>query len=193
MHDWFTQTGQGYGTEYRWMRSATSLGNLRAYQLAQKAATVERRSRCPNRAASCVNGSISQDLPLRLKGRARIDYSSNLTLNQLYSQDVFNATQSQSTWNGNVSGSWRFLNASATAQRSAAVLQRDLVADQRIAAQHHRRGVEPQAGAAAGLLRAAVRGGAPDLHPDATATPRSTRSLDRVPTPPRRCGCRSTG
>ena len=44
MHDWFTQTGQGYGTEYRWMRSATSLGNLRAYKLAQKAATVERRA-----------------------------------------------------------------------------------------------------------------------------------------------------
>ena len=30
MHDWFAQTGQGYGTEYRWMRSGTSLGNVRA-------------------------------------------------------------------------------------------------------------------------------------------------------------------
>ncbi|MGE0359588.1 MAG: LPS-assembly protein LptD [Vicinamibacterales bacterium] len=117
MHDWFAQTGQGYGTEYRWMRSATNVGNLRAYRLMQKAATVN-GSAVPESRSVLVNGSLNQDLPFRLKGRARIDYSSNLTLNQLYSQDVFNATQSQSTWNGNVSGSWQFLNASLTAQRS---------------------------------------------------------------------------
>ena len=117
MHDWFTQTGQGYGSEYRWMRSATSLGNLRAYKLAQKAATVN-GAPVPESRSVLVNGAITQDLPFRLKGRARIDYSSNLTLNQLYSQDIYNATQSLSTWNGNVSGSWRFVNASATAQRT---------------------------------------------------------------------------
>jgi lipopolysaccharide assembly outer membrane protein LptD (OstA) len=117
MHDWFTQTGQGYGSEYRWLRSPTSLGNLRAYRLLQKAATVNGQP-VPESRSVLVNGSITQDLPLRLKGRARIDYSSNLTLNQLYSQDIFNATQSLSTWTGNVSGSWRFVNASATAQRT---------------------------------------------------------------------------
>jgi lipopolysaccharide assembly outer membrane protein LptD (OstA) len=117
LHDWFAQTGQGYGTEYRWMRSPTNAGNVRAYRLQQKAATVNGSS-IPESRSVLVNGSINQDLPLRLKGRARIDYSSNLTLNQLYSQDVFNATQSQSTWNANVSGSWQFLNASATATRS---------------------------------------------------------------------------
>jgi lipopolysaccharide assembly outer membrane protein LptD (OstA) len=117
MHDWFTQTGQGYGTEYRWLRSPTSLGNLRAYRLLQKAATVNGQP-VPESRSVLVNGSITQDLPLNLKARARIDYSSNLTLNQLYSQDIFNATQSLSTWTGNVSGSWRFVNASATAQRT---------------------------------------------------------------------------
>jgi lipopolysaccharide assembly outer membrane protein LptD (OstA) len=124
MHDWFTQTGQGYGSEYRWMRSGTSLGNLRAYRLLQKAATVNGQP-VPETRSVLVNGSITQDLPLRLKGRARIDYSSNLTLNQLYSQDIFNATQSVSTWTGNVSGSWRFVNASATAQRSQQFFNQD--------------------------------------------------------------------
>lgn len=117
MHDWFAQTGQGYGTEYRWLRSATNSGNLRAYRLMQKSATVNGTS-VPESRSLLVNGSVNQDLPFRLKGRARIDYSSNLTLNQLYTQDVFNATQSQSTWNANVAGSWRFVNASLTAQRS---------------------------------------------------------------------------
>jgi lipopolysaccharide assembly outer membrane protein LptD (OstA) len=117
MHDWFAQTGQGYGTEYRWLRSATNSGNIRAYRLMQKSATVNGTS-VPESRSLLVNGSVNQDLPFRLKARARIDYSSNLTLNQLYTQDVFNATQSQSTWNANVAGSWRFVNASLTAQRS---------------------------------------------------------------------------
>ncbi len=117
LHDWFTQTGQGYGTEYRWLRSATNAGDLRAYRLLQKAANVDGYE-VPESRSVLLNGSINQDLPLRLKARARIDYSSNLTLNPLYQQNVFNATQSQSTWNGNVSGSWQLLNASATAQQS---------------------------------------------------------------------------
>ncbi len=117
MHDWFTATGQGYGTEYRWMRSPTSIGNLRAYRLQQKAANVNGFD-LPESRSLLLNGSITQDLPLRLKGRARIDYSSNITANQLYSQDVFNATNGLSSWNGNISGSWQFLNTSLTAQRT---------------------------------------------------------------------------
>jgi lipopolysaccharide assembly outer membrane protein LptD (OstA) len=117
LHDWYTATGQGYGSEYRWMRSPTSAGNLRAYRLQQKAASVNGIN-LPESRSLLLNGSITQDLPLRLKARARIDYSSNLTVNQLYSQDVFNATNGLSSWNGNVSGSWRFLNSSLTAQRT---------------------------------------------------------------------------
>jgi lipopolysaccharide assembly outer membrane protein LptD (OstA) len=117
LHDWYTATGQGYGSEYRWMRSPTSAGNLRAYRLQQKAASVNGID-LPESRSLLLNGSITQDLPLRLKARARIDYSSNLTVNQLYSQDVFNATNGLSSWNGNVSGSWRFMNSSLTAQRT---------------------------------------------------------------------------
>jgi lipopolysaccharide assembly outer membrane protein LptD (OstA) len=117
LHDWYTATGQGYGSEYRWMRSPTSAGNLRAYRLQQKAASVNGID-LPESRSLLLNGSITQDLPLRLKARARIDYSSNLTVNQLYSQDVFNATNGVSSWNGNISGSWRFLNSSLTAQRT---------------------------------------------------------------------------
>lgn len=124
MHDWFAQTGQGYGSEYRWIRSATSTGNIRAYRLLQKSASVN-GVEVPESRSVLVNGSINQDLPLRLKGRARIDYSSNLTLNQLYSRDIFAATQSQSTWTGNVSGSWQFVNVSGTAIRSQQFFNQD--------------------------------------------------------------------
>ena len=117
MHDWFTQTGQGFGTEYRWVRTPTSNGNLRAYRMNQKAATVNGFP-LPEQRSMLVNGSISQDLPLNLKGRARIDYSSNLQLNNLYSRDIYNATQSLSTVTGNIAGSWDFLNASLTGTRN---------------------------------------------------------------------------
>ncbi len=117
MHDWFTQTGQGYGSEYRWIRSATSNGNIKAYRLNQKAATVS-GVQVPESQSVLVNGSINQSLPFRLTGRARIDYSSQLTLNQFYSRDLYNATQGTSSATGNVSGSWGFVNTSLTASRT---------------------------------------------------------------------------
>ncbi len=117
LHDWFTATGQGYGAEYRWVRTPTSTGTLRAYRLSQKAATVN-GFELPESRSVLVNGGISEDLPFRLKGRARIDYSSNYQVNNLYSRDIYNATQSQSTITGSVAGSWQFLNASLTGTRN---------------------------------------------------------------------------
>lgn len=117
MHDWFTQTGQGYGTEYRWVRTPTANGNVRAYRMNQKAATVN-GIQLPESRSVLVNGGLSQDLPLNLKGRARIDYSSNFQVNNLYSRDIYNATQSQSTVTGSVAGSWQFVNASLTGTRN---------------------------------------------------------------------------
>ena len=117
MHDWFTSRGQGYGTEYRWIRSGTANGNIKAYRLSQKAGTLNGIT-VPESESVLLNGSINQSLPFRLTGRARIDYSSQLTLNQFYSRDLYNATQGTSTINGNISGSWQFLNASLTGSRN---------------------------------------------------------------------------
>ncbi|MBP7776619.1 MAG: LPS-assembly protein LptD [Acidobacteria bacterium] len=117
MHDWFTSRGQGYGTEYRWIRSATANGNIKAYRLSQKAGTLN-GVQLPESQSVLVNGSVNQSLPLGLTGRARIDYSSQLTLNQFYSRDLYNATQGTSSATGNVSGSWSFVNTSLTASRN---------------------------------------------------------------------------
>jgi len=116
MHDWYTATGQGYGTDYRWVSTPTSNGNLRAYRLSQKAATVGGFD-LPEQKSVLVNGSVNQDLPFNLKGRALVDHSSSFQVNQLYSRDIYNATQSISRINGSVTGSWNFLNASLNANR----------------------------------------------------------------------------
>lgn len=117
LHDWFVQRGQGYGAEYRWVHSAAATGNIRAYRLNQKAGTVG-AIQVPESRSFLVNGNINQPLPFRLTARARVDYSSNLTLNQLYSRDLYSATQGVSTINGSVSGSWRFVNSALTANRT---------------------------------------------------------------------------
>ena len=116
MHDWYTATGQGYGTEYRWVNTPTSNGNLRAYRLSQKAATVGGFD-LPEQKSVLVTGSVNQDLPFNLKGRALVDYSSSFQVNQLYSRDIYNATQSISRINASVTGSWNFLNASFNGNR----------------------------------------------------------------------------
>ena len=117
MHDWFTQTGQGYGTEYRWVRSGASNGNLKAYRLNQKASSVNGVP-IPEAQSFLMNGGANQALPFGLVGRARVDYSSRLQLNQLYSRDLYSATQGVSTITGTVSGSWQFVNASLGATRT---------------------------------------------------------------------------
>ncbi|HUU36213.1 MAG TPA: putative LPS assembly protein LptD [Vicinamibacterales bacterium] len=116
LHDWYTARGQGYGTEYRWVATPTSGGNLRAYRLSQKAATVNGIP-LPAQKSFLVNGAVNQNLPFNLTGRALVDYSSSFQVNQLYSRDIYNATQSVSRITGSVTGSWNFLNASLTGNR----------------------------------------------------------------------------
>ena len=116
LHDWYAARGQGYGTEYRRVSTPTSNGNLRAYRLSQKAATVGGFD-LPEQKSVLVNGSVNQDLPFNLKGRALVDYSSSFQVNQLYSRDIYNATQTISRINGSVTGSWNFLNASLNGNR----------------------------------------------------------------------------
>ncbi len=116
LHDWYTARGQGYGAEYRWVATPTSGGNLRAYRLGQKAATVNGVP-LPEQNSVLVNGAVNQDLPFNLKGRALIDYSSSFQVNQLFSRDIYNATQSVSRITGSVTGSWNFLNASLNGNR----------------------------------------------------------------------------
>ena len=39
MHDWFSRTGQGYGTEYRYVAASSSNGQFRIYRLDERATT----------------------------------------------------------------------------------------------------------------------------------------------------------
>ena len=100
LHDWFSKTGQGAGTEYRYNFGGSD-GNLRAYLRDQHATTVLKAIKSYK-----LDGSASQLLPGRLRATARVDYFSSIETNQILNTNIYNSSQSQRIFGGNVVGGW---------------------------------------------------------------------------------------
>lgn len=106
--DWFSKTGTGAGSEYRYNMGGGNDGQLTAYMLNQKATTytnagggttVQPDSRSYN-----VNGSMNQALPHRFRARAQVDYFSSVITNQTFNTNVNDATRNQRRYSANVYG-----------------------------------------------------------------------------------------
>jgi lipopolysaccharide assembly outer membrane protein LptD (OstA) len=121
-HDWFTKTGQGVGTEYRYAAAPGSEGQLRAYWLSQKEASFEvpggGQTTTPAGKSHEITGGVAQMLPLGLRARGRIDYFSSLTTQQLYNTNIYEASRRQRTFGGSVTGAWGGVNVTSNFQRS---------------------------------------------------------------------------
>jgi LPS-assembly protein len=121
-HDWFSKTGQGFGSEYRYVLGPGSQGTSRFSFVNEHAATyldssgVERS--VDGSKSYSVAGDIVQQLPLRLRARSNIDYFSNIRTQQRYQQDLYRATNRRRRYGGNVAGSWGSYIFSATADRN---------------------------------------------------------------------------
>jgi lipopolysaccharide assembly outer membrane protein LptD (OstA) len=121
MHDWFTSRGQGGGTEYRYIASPQSQGDFRVYALKEKSTTYESASgpvTDPARTSYRLAGNVTQSLPYNLRARGRLDYFSNITTEQLYDNNLYQATYSTRILSGGVSGAWRALSVSGNYNRS---------------------------------------------------------------------------
>jgi LPS-assembly protein len=115
-HDWMFSRGNGLGTEYRYLVGPQAQGNLRYYFLDEKEALINGFTRNARRSKS-ITGNLSQSLPGGLSARARVDYFTNVTVQQTYNYDFFNATNSARSYGGGLSGAWRQLSANASYQR----------------------------------------------------------------------------
>lgn len=122
MHDWYTRTGQGLGSEYRYMLAPGSEGNLRGYYLSQKESIFEGSGGAgtvlPAERSYEVRGYLTQMLPAGLRARANVDYFSSLTTQQLYNTDVYNASRRQRRVDGSVTGAWGGLSVTGNFQRA---------------------------------------------------------------------------
>jgi LPS-assembly protein len=117
MHDWYSKTGQGYGTEYRYVRGRGSEGTMRFYALREHEAQYDDTT-TPERQSYEVRGAGTQRISNAVRARFRADYFSDIAVQQTYHQNVYDASRRQRLFSGTVSGAWRQYNLTGTVDRS---------------------------------------------------------------------------
>jgi LPS-assembly protein len=120
-HDWFSRTGQGVGSEYRYNIGAGD-ANLRAYLLDEQETTYEASDGSsvvqPAERSYEVRGALNHQLPGNFRARGRVDYFSSLRSSQTFNTNVYDTSRTQRTFGGNVVGAWRTYSLNATYDRS---------------------------------------------------------------------------
>ena len=108
-HDWFTQTGQGMGTEYRYELGQGSQGSARTYFLNERETTVSRARRSYE-----VRGNARHVILPNLTARGQVNFFSDITVQQTYNNNIFEASSRERNLSGNVAGSWGLYQLSGT-------------------------------------------------------------------------------
>ncbi|MEX2663182.1 MAG: putative LPS assembly protein LptD, partial [Vicinamibacterales bacterium] len=119
-HDWHSKVGQGITADYRYVAGAGSRGDATFNYLTEREITAESdptQAPRPGQTSYTVRGILSQALPLGLRAQASANYFSSLATQQLYQQDVHQATQRDRNFSGSLSGSWSGFNAGARVDR----------------------------------------------------------------------------
>jgi LPS-assembly protein len=121
LHDWFTRTGQGYGAEYRYVAGPMSDGNVSVYRFNQKAAEFTdagETTTLPESQSFEVRANAVHALARGLRARTRVDYSSSLVTQQLYHQNVYDASRRLRVIQGGLNGAWGPYSTAFTYDRS---------------------------------------------------------------------------
>ena len=116
-HDWMFSRGNGVGAEYRYVFGPQAQGDFKYYFLDEKAAEINGQLRTP-RQSKTIRGGLSQNLPFGLSARGRVDYFTNVTVQQTYNHDFYNASNSNRSYQGGISGSWRNLSVNGQVMRN---------------------------------------------------------------------------
>ena len=108
-HDWFTSRGQGAGAEYRYVRGGGSEGFARTYYLNETAGTVSHNgfeTMLPARRSYEVRGDARQQITPNITARGAVNFFSDVTVQQTYHNNIFEASSRERSVSGNVAGSW---------------------------------------------------------------------------------------
>ena len=117
LHDWFTSRGQGSGAEYRYVRDQGSGGNLRTYFLNETESTISQNGSdriLPARRSYEIRGDLRQQISSNITARGNIDFFSDVTVQQTYHNNIFEASNRERSLSGNVAGSWGTYQLSGT-------------------------------------------------------------------------------
>jgi LPS-assembly protein len=109
-HDWYSRTGQGFGSEYRYILGPGSHGNSTVHFLNERETTTLQpdggTSTTPARRSHRIRGDMAQRLPAGLYLRASTNYFSSIATEQRYQQDIYRATDRRRSFGGNLTGNW---------------------------------------------------------------------------------------
>ena len=121
LHDWYSKTGQSVAAEYRYVSLGGS-GNFRSDFLnehAVKYVSVDGDEiEQPGRRSFRSYGSLSQGLGAGWYVQGRADYSSDLTVEQLYSTDIARASRRNRLFGASVTGTAKGLRLTGTFDRN---------------------------------------------------------------------------
>ena len=95
-HDWFTHTGMGEGSEYRYIAGLQSAGNVRLYRFVQHETQYSQSgttSTLPAKTSYEFTGAVTQALGGAARARMRLDYFSDVLTQQLYHQNIYEASR----------------------------------------------------------------------------------------------------
>ena len=104
MHDWFASRGQGGGGEYRYIVSPQSQGDFRAYTLKEHASDDRRPERARAHQLSAERQRRHRRCRRACAARARVDYFSDITAQQLYNNNLYQQTYSTRSIGGGIVG-----------------------------------------------------------------------------------------
>ena len=113
LHDWFTQRGQGSGAEYQYVLGPGSRGNMRSYFLNERATQIGGNA-LPARRSYEVRGDAQHRISDAIMARGNVDFFSDVTVQQTYHQNIFEASNRNRRLSGNVAGTWGSYQLSGT-------------------------------------------------------------------------------
>ena len=103
-HEWFSNIGQAFGSEYRYNWGGGSDGSVQAFGVnahGDPAATG-----IPDGFFYTFRGSANQGLPFRMRARMSVNYFSDLTANQNFNTNIYDASINARQYAANVTGAW---------------------------------------------------------------------------------------
>ena len=120
-HDWFTRTGMGEGSEYRYIAGQQSAGNVRLYRFVQHETQYTQSgvtTSLPAKTSYEFNGAVTQALGGTARARMRLDYFSDVLTQQLYHQNIYDASRTNRLIEAGVNDVFGPLSLTALYQRN---------------------------------------------------------------------------
>lgn len=122
LYDYFKKRGQGWGGEYRYAAAPGSNGYFKFYSLNEHESTQANPdgsvSTFPASKSYELRSNVSQAFGRRWTARGRVDYFTDITVQQAYNTDIYDVSRSSRMFGGGISGSLAGLSINGTYDRT---------------------------------------------------------------------------